>query len=165
MRTSHSAPASLTRQIIDAVNRHKSSKKKTFYFQSTCPGYFEEFLPLFPENVILLTTLETNRDAGYEAVSKAPPPSERYRQFKELKYPRKVVTVEPVMDFDADVFPQWLVDLKPEYVWLGLNSQPEPVQLPEPSHEKLRALVNVLVRAGIEIRGKELRGLDLGIPQ
>jgi hypothetical protein len=81
-----------------------------------------------------------------------------------LKYPRKVVTVEPVMDFDADVFPQWLVDLKPEYVWLGLNSKSESVQLPEPSLEKLRTLVKVLVGAGIEIREKDLRGLDLGIP-
>jgi len=30
-------------------------------------------------------------------------------------------------------------------VWLGLNSHPKPVQLPEPSLEKLRTLVKVLV--------------------
>ena len=156
-------PPSFTRKIIEAVAQH-NSKKKTFYFQSKRPEYFEQFLPLFPENVILLTTLETNLDAGYEAVSKAPPPSERYRQFKKLKYPRKVVTIEPVMDFDEDVFPQWIVDLKPEYVWLGLNSKPK-VKLPEPTSQKLRKLVKVLVRAGITIREKELRGLELGIPK
>jgi hypothetical protein len=152
-----------THKIIEAVVKHKS-KDKVFYFQSKRPEYFEQFLPLFPENVILLTTLETNRDAGYEAVSKAPLPSERYRQFKKLKYPRKVVTIEPIMDFDEDVFPKWIVDLKPLYVWLGLNSKPTP-KLPEPSPEKLRKLVEVLVQAGIEVRGKELRGLDLGIPE
>lgn len=151
-------PPKFTRKIIDAVVEHTSRKEKTFYFQSKRPAYFEPFLPLFPDNVILLTTLETNRDAGYKAVSKAPPPSERYRQFKKLKYPRKVVTIEPVMDFDEDVFPQWIVDLKPEYVWLGFNSRPKAVKLPEPTPQKLRKLVKVIRRAGIDIRGKELRG-------
>jgi hypothetical protein len=158
-------PPRFTRTIIDAVTQHKSKKEKTFYFQSKRPSYFEQFLPLFPENVILLTTLETNRDAGYGAVSKAPPPTERYRQFKKLKYPRKVVTIEPVMDFDEAVFPRWIVDLKPEYVWLGLNSRPKAVVLPEPSPDKLRKLVRVLKDAGIRIQGKELRGLALGIPK
>ena len=115
--------------------------------------------------MILLTTLETNLDAGYKAVSKAPPPTERYRQFKNLKYPRKVVTIEPVMDFDEAVFPQWIVDLKPEYVWLGLNSRPKALKLPEPSHQKLRKLVKILKDAGVKILGKELRGLALGIPK
>jgi hypothetical protein len=158
-------PPPFTRRIMDAVAQHKSrNAQKAFYFQSKRPEYFEQFLSRLPKNVILVTTLETNRDAGYEAVSKAPPPTERYRQFKELEYPRKVVTIEPVMGFDEDVFPQWIIDLKPEYVWLGLNSKPK-VKLPEPSPQKLRKLVKVLVRAGIEVRGKELRGLDLGIPE
>jgi hypothetical protein len=99
-------PPAFTRKIINAVASHKSRTPKTFYFQSKRPAYFEQFLPLFPQNVILLTTLETNRDDGYKAISKAPPPTERYRQFKMLKYPRKVVTVEPVVDFDEDVFPR-----------------------------------------------------------
>jgi hypothetical protein len=39
------------------------------------------------------------------------------------------------------------------------------VTLPEPPPQKLCKLVKVLVRASIPIRGKELRGLDLGIPR
>jgi hypothetical protein len=159
-------PPEFTCQIIEVVKKHCSKKGgKTFYFQSKRPAYFKPFLSLFPPNVILLTTLETNRDAGYRKVSKAPPPSKRYQQFKDLDYPRKVVTIEPVMDFDTEVFPQWIVDLKPEYVWLGLNSRLKQLVLPEPSVEKLRKLVEVISRAGIKIQGKELRGLDLGIPE
>lgn len=158
-------PPAFTRKIIDAIKQHKPQMEKTYYFQSKRPEYFEQFLPLFPENVILLTTLETNRNAGYKAISKAPPPSVRYQQFKKLKHPRKVVTVEPVLDFDEDVFPQWIADLEPEYVWLGFNSRPESVQLPEPSTKKLKKLVKVLVNAGIEIRGKELWDVDIGIPK
>jgi hypothetical protein len=159
-------PPKFTRQIIDRIREHnKRCPYKTFYFQSKRPAYFKPFLSLFPPNVILLTTLETNRDAGYRKVSKALLPSKRYQQFKDLDYSRKVVTIEPVMDFDDEVFPQWIVDLRPEYVWLGLNSHPECVTLPEPSLEKLRKLVEVIQSAGIQIQGKELRGLDLGIPE
>jgi len=160
-------PIGFTRKIIRAIKEHllRCRKSKTFYFQSKKPSYFQPILADLPPEVILLTTLETNRDAGYRQVSMAPTPSDRYRQFKDLDYPRKVVTIEPVMDFDEDVFPQWIVDLKPEYVWLGFNSRPESVTLSEPSVEKLRTLVRVLVQAGIEVRGKELRGLDLGISE
>jgi hypothetical protein len=158
-------PSSFTRRIIRSIKEHipRCQKEKTFYFQSKKPAYFEQFLGKFPPEVILVTTLETNRDQGYRKFSKAPVPSKRYQQFKNLDYPRKVVTIEPVMDFDEDVFPQWIVDLAPEYVWLGLNSKPESVVLPEPSVKKLRTLVRKIKQAGIEIRSKELRGLDLGI--
>ena len=109
----------------------------------------------------MLTTLETNRDQGYRKVSKAPRPSVRYEQFKALDYPRKVVTIEPVMDFDLRTFVAWIRSIRPEYVWVGYNSKPESVTLPEPSEDKLQAFVNRLLDAKIEVRGKTLRGVDL----
>ena len=115
--------------------------------------------------MILVTTLETNRDEGYGAVSKAPPPSKRYAQFKKLEWPRKVVTVEPAMDFDVEEFAEWLISLKPEYVWLGFNSRPRSVRLPEPSKEKMLALAERLKKAGIQVRGKELWGLEWRRPK
>ena len=147
-----------TRRIIDRI---KQCPSKTFYFQSKQPAYFVPFLSEFPTNAILLTTLETNRDEGYRAVSKAPVPSERYRQFKALDYPRKVVTIEPVMDFDLDIFARWIRDLHPEYVWLGFNSHPKAAPLPEPSLDKVERFMGLLAKAGIEIRGKELRGVTI----
>lgn len=124
---------------------NRRSPDKTYYFQSKRPKYFEQFLDDFPENVILLTTLETNRDEGYGKISKAPVPSKRYRQFLNLDYPRKVVTIEPLMDFDRDVFPEMIVDLDPEYVY---NSRSRQVQLLEPSPEKVRKLTRALNREG-----------------
>ena len=98
--------------------------------------------------------------AGYEAISSAPPPSERYRQFLALEYPRKIVTVEPVMDFDVDVFASWIINIKPELVYLGLNSKTKP-RLPEPSPDKLVTFAKLVSAAGIPIVGKTLRGLEL----
>jgi hypothetical protein len=148
-------PPEFTRQIIDIVRQHSARYRDiVYYFQSKRPEYFQEFLSSFPESVILLTTLETNRDEGYKEFSEAPLPSERYRQFLELDYPRKVVTVEPVMDFDLDEFLSWLLKLKPEYVWLGLNSRPKKPKLPEPDESKLRELFAVISGKGVGIRLK-----------
>ncbi len=121
-------PPKFTRRIIEQIKQHSQRcPGKTFYFQSKRPSCFEPFLREFPPNAMLLTTLETNRDAGYRKVSKAPLPSERYRQFKALKYPRKVVTIEPVMDFDLDVFAGWIIDLAPR-VRLAGTEQPAGVR-------------------------------------
>ncbi len=147
------------RQIIAAIRNRRGHQ--TFYLQSKRPEYLEQFVDILPPTVAAVTTLETNRDGGYAAISKAPVPSERYRQFKALKYARKIVTIEPVMDFDEDEFADWMVQIHPEYVWLGFNSRPKQVVLPEPPYEKLSGFVDRLVAAGIEVRGKSLRGLPL----
>lgn len=155
-------PPDFTRRIIQQITeRNVHAPRKTYYFQSKQPAYFAEFLGEFPGNVILLTTLETNRDAGYEQVSKAPPPSERYRQFLALDFPRKVVTIEPLLDFDLAIFAGWIRRLQPEYVWLGFNSKPQSVTLPEPTEEKAQRLATRLLDAGIEVRAKTLRGVVL----
>jgi len=103
-----------------------------------------------------LTTLETNRDSGCRQVSKAPPPSVRYLQFKALDWPKKVGTVEPVFDFDLDIFSMWLTDLNPLYVWLGYNSRPKEIRLNEPSREKVDQLIQRLRSNGIEVKEKEM---------
>lgn len=155
---------SYTHQILNSIAHHNQRcPYKQYYFQSRQPEYFEQFIPYFPSNVILVTTLETNRDKGYATVSKAPIPSERYQQFLDLNYPRKVVTIEPVMDFDLDVFTNWITNLAPEYVWLGFNSRPRQVQLPEPSDWKIIAFAQALKGAGIQVNEKDMRGLNIDV--
>jgi len=151
-----------TRRIINAIKHHNiRCPDKTYFFQSKKPEYFAQFLTEFPENVILLTTLETNRDEGYGKIAEAPLPSDRYRQLLNLDYPRKVVTIEPVLDFDLEIFSRWVLDLAPEYVWVGYNSRPKQVNLPEPSKDKLLRFITILHKNGIKIKGKDLRGLVL----
>ena len=135
--------------------RIRQRPKQTFYLQSKRPEYFDQFS--IPPNVVLVTTLETNRDEGYAKVSKAPVPSERYEQFKALDYPRKIVTIEPVMDFDLEIFSTWVAAVKPECVWVGFNSKVKEVQLPEPSQEKIEQLIERIEAAGIEVRRKKMK--------
>jgi len=153
-----------TLKIIETIKEHnRKCPYKTYYFQSKRPEYFKEFLYIFPDNVFILTTLETNRDSGYEKYSKATLPTKRYNQFLSLDYPRKVVTIEPLMDFDLDIFPNWIVNIAPEYVWLGFNSKLKQVRLPEPSVKKILEFVRILSIAGVKIRQKDLRGINIGI--
>ena len=164
-------PSYVRNKIIPAIKRHiqinlpraRKYKNKQFYFQSKNPICLKRYIPdLMPikEHVIFITTLETNRDAGYSKISKAPPPSKRYRDFLSLDYPRKVITIEPVMDFDMEEFLRWILSIKPEYIWIGYNSRPKQVQLPEPSENKLKDFIISLWDHNIEVKPKKnLRGL------
>lgn len=144
--------------IIDKMVQKPS---QTFYLQTKDPECLADVV--LPDNVIVVTTLETNRNKGYrEFVSKtAPLPIKRYNDFCALTHPRKVVTIEPVMEFNFAPFLTWMILIKPEYVWIGYNSRPKQVQLPEPSEEKLQRFVNALVSAGIKVKGKTLRGVTI----
>ncbi len=133
-------------EIIKTVEQLEKPDQ-TFYFQSKAPACFEPFLNAFSDNVILLTTIETNRDAGYRAISKAPPPSIRYKQFRSLDFPRKVLTLEPLFKFDHEAMVQMVGEISPEYVWLGVNSKRRYKALkclPEPSAEEFWKLHDTL---------------------
>ncbi len=149
--------------IFRVIDDHKPKMEKIYYFQSKDPFCFERYLPWFDEHddVVLLTTLETNRDEGYKEISQAPKPTKRFWDFYNLKYPRKVVTIEPVLDMDPEIMATWMNLLKRqgslEYVWFGFDSKN--CGLPEPSIEKAQLLVDLLQENGIEVRGKTLRGV------
>jgi len=140
-------------------NLGRSRKNKTVFFQSKNPRclskYLEKLQPI-KESVVFVTTLETNRDKGYCDISKAPIPSIRYKDFLALDWHRKIVTIEPVMDFDLDEFAGWIRQISPETVYLGFNSRPSKVRLPEPSMEKFWQLKDAL-NSFTEVRLKDTR--------
>ena len=130
---------------------------RIWFLQSKDPEYFEQFLQYLPENTILLTTLETNRDAYYSNVSHAPPPSHRYQAFKALDYSNKIVAIEPIMPFDLEIFANWIIDIDPLAVFIGYNNHPKAVKLPEPNMEKTLDLIVALKNKGIRVFTKNLR--------
>jgi hypothetical protein len=139
------------------VMRTDNIEDRIWFLQSKNPKCLEVYIEFLPENAYLLTTLETNRDEGYASISKAPPPSERYRDFLGLKWNRKMVTVEPIMDFDLDTFTGWLLNIKPKAVFIGYNSHPKNVPLPEPEKQKTWKLIHSLEERNIQVLKKEMR--------
>lgn len=110
--------------------------KNQYLFQSKNPDRMRNFLELFPNSAILGTTLETNRDVY---MSNAPSPKERVSAMLKLNKCRTTVTIEPIMDFDLDIFAGWIRDIKPEFVSIGADSKNHHLQ--EPSWEKIQELI------------------------
>jgi hypothetical protein len=92
---------------------------RTFLIQSKNPYTFNDYR--FPLNVLLGTTLETNRDDLYEGISKAPLPSQRHEAMLKLHHPRKIITVEPVLDFDVEIMEKWIREMRPEVCYIELS--------------------------------------------
>ncbi len=146
---------------------------RTFLIQSKNPGYFLGLEHLIPSNVIIGTTIETNRlvtsksletntcfysdESHYlRPISKAPSSYVRYEAMRSLDC-RKSVTIEPILDFDVDIMEKYIKDIKPEIVWIGYNSHPEKNGLPEPTLYKLDKFVGRLKKSGINVRLKLIR--------
>jgi len=152
--------------IIDRIKEHnKNCPYKTYYFQSKAPSVFKKFKDDLPNNCCLLTTAETDSlpdesEWEYSDISKAPHPSKRLETFKEIDYPKKIITIEPIMKFSNN-FGKKIIDINPEYTWMGFNSKPKQVNLPEPSENEVKKLITELLENDIEVRGKDLRNINL----
>jgi hypothetical protein len=144
------------RQILEAMNQDQR-EDRLWFLQSKNPKCFQKYLEMLPENTYLLTTLETNRGDGYGEISKAPKPSQRYNDFLNLNWDKKLITIEPVLDFDLDAFVDWIVNIKPKAVFIGYNSYPNTVPLLEPYRKKTWQLIHTLEGKGIKVFKKEMR--------
>ncbi len=135
------------------IGRIREEPNKTFLIQSKNPQTFNR--AIFPKNVILGTTLETNKDELCEGTSKAPKPSQRYKDFTKVDHLLKMVTIEPVIDFDLDVMIDWIRNINPCMVWLGYDSGKN--KLPEPELEKVKSLHWQLAKNGFVVILKTIR--------
>lgn len=133
-------------KVIDAIKNNPSSY---FLFLTKNPKRYFGILDVVPENIVLGATIETNRDYR---ISRAPTTLERYKAMVDLPYPRKLVSIEPVMYFDLDVFLHWIKDIAPVMVHVGYTKYNH--HLPEPSLAKTSKLMEQLKTF---TRVKELR--------
>lgn len=121
-------------KVLDAVKKSPSSM---FLFLTKNPKRYRDFIELFPDNVVLGATLESNRE--YQ-VSKAPSSLERYKSMENLFFDKKLVCIEPIMDFDLETFTQWIKNIKPSMVYVGYDNYDN--QLSEPSKTKSEQLMS-----------------------
>jgi hypothetical protein len=135
--------------------------ENTYVFQSKNPARFKEFLlgevgslvaklKKFPSsNIILGTTIETDEyPKGFK--TKAPPIKERFEAMRDLKWPRKFVTIEPIMEFGLPLLGMIFM-IRPEFVTIGADSKGH--NLAEPSWSDVQMLINELTKF-TEIRQK-----------
>lgn len=138
-------PESAIKSILSYCRKFPNN----YLFQSKNPGRIAEFLELLPKNSIIGTTLETNREYN---ISQAPQPPQRYQDFLSIEYPRKMVSIEPILDFDLEEFLMWIEKINPEFVSIGADSKNYDLQ--EPDSNKIEELIKG-IKAFTEIRSKK----------
>jgi len=117
---------------------HTNHYRNRYLFQSKNPARFLFYSDFFPKDTILGTTIETDFD--YEC-SNAPLPYERLLAMEDIKLP-KMISIEPIMDFNLDTLTDWVARIKPRFVSIGADSKGH--KLPEPSPEKIQQLIERL---------------------
>lgn len=99
------------------------------------PAWYARHFP-YPQNVFLGTTIETNRDY---TLTRAPLPALRYMAMRDLDWPKKFISIEPIMDFDVYPLLKWVEKIKPRIVEVGADNHKK--RLPEPEWSKVEQLL------------------------
>lgn len=123
----------------------------TYLFQTKNPKIYHAHnnpFEKFPDNTILGVTIETNRST--EAISKAPIPIDRAKNMALLIF-EKFVSIEPILDFDLDIFVELIKMIRPNFVSIGADSKGH--KLSEPGPDKVLSLIESLKKF-TEIRVK-----------
>ena len=142
-------PQSWILRVIDHV---KHFPETFFLFLTKNPSRYESFLDVMPENAILGATIETNRDSLYveKGISAAPLPTIRYEAMKNLEWDKKFISIEPILDFDLEVFSEWISEISPFMVYVGYDNYDN--RLPEPPLKKTLMLLVDLSKMTFVVR-------------
>lgn len=130
--------------ILRVLDHVKKFPKTYFLFLTKNPSRYVNFIEDFPDNVIVGTTIETNKDDLYldNKISSAPIPSLRYESFKKLEWNKKFISIEPILDFDTEIFLKWIEEIEPIMVYVGYDNYDN--HLPEPPLAKTLKLIEAL---------------------
>ena len=133
--------------LLGIINMYPET---TFLFCTKNPAIYCQFPEL--NNAYYGSTIETNRT--YPAsISKAPDVRLRYAIMTALENVKKFVSIEPIMDFDVDIFSQWIIDINPEIVEIGADNYRH--NLPEPTWDKVSAMIERIKSKGIQVKQKD----------
>jgi hypothetical protein len=133
--------------LENIMTRIKREKGKTFLMQLKNPETFNRVA--IPSNVIIGTTIETNRDNLVKQISKAPVPSKRYEDLLNLNHKSKMITMEPIMIFDKEILLDWVQNIKPCTIWLGYDTKN--TNLPSPTIDEFKELYWELGKFGVPV--------------
>jgi len=135
--------------IVEILNYCNNFPKAKFLFQTKNTEMLKYYSYLLPKNSIICTTIETNRD--YK-LSVAPSINDRLNWFNQIERYEKHITIEPICDFDLDIFSNMLISAKPVQINIGADSKKH--NLPEPSKKKILQLIYILEKANIKVHKK-----------
>lgn len=115
-----------------------------YLFQTKNPGRVFNYINDINREFVVCTTIETNRT--YPEMGNTVSPEDRGISMEYLRMQgiKTMLTIEPIMDFDLDIFVELIKLAAPISVNIGADSGHN--NLPEPSWEKVQALIKELQR-------------------
>lgn len=144
------------KKIYDTMMQHSIMYPNTeYYLQSKNPSVFIDEELYWPPSTWVGTTIET--DMSTDKYSKAPHPAERGAWLKMINWHKKFVTIEPIMAMDYQAMLGMMLMINPKRIYIGYNSKPKQVKLPEPDSSHVATLVSILRRHNFEIIFKDMR--------
>lgn len=120
---------------------HCEKFDNSYLFQTKNPANIP--LLFMPSRSVICTTIESNRFYP-QVMGKSPKPSKRLTALYNLSLKgfETYVTIEPILDFDLNVFVSMFKALNVKQVNIGADSKKG--RLPEPGKEKILKLVSEL---------------------
>jgi DNA repair photolyase len=137
--------------IIKVFEYLKLYPLNTYILQTKNPKNMIAFQYNFSKKYLLGITLETNRHFP-SIMNKAPSPEERWEVCKDQNI-INFCTLEPIIDYDLKQFLQMIIDINPEFINIGANTNTN-IQLPEPDTNKLKTLIHTLQELKYDVRLK-----------
>jgi DNA repair photolyase len=126
-------------QTLAAIKKYPLNK---YLIQTKAPVRMSLFIDRIPTSAILGTTLETNRPELFR-FSGGDWFSDRSRIMNYLSEQFPVmITIEPIMDFDLELFVELIQYANP--IWVNIGADSGRNGLPEPSAEKIGQLIERL---------------------
>ena len=144
-------------KVLEVVKRYPGT---TFLLLTKNPKRYLDFYRVLEglDNVVLGATIETDDDVLYfkHRISRAPMPCNRF-QYMELAptIGRTMLSIEPILDFDLNIFLDKILKVEPEFVYVGYDNYNN--KLHEPPLHKTMELIDQLKEHGITVYTKTLR--------
>ena len=135
-------------EIIEAILAYIRKSPATFLLLTKNPVRYKYFE--IPTNCVCGATIESDLD--HELTG--PPEVDRIRDMCMLKNVRKMVSIEPVMEFTPD-FQQDIFCIRPAFVAIGYDNYGN--HLVEPELQDVEALIHGFENRGIRVFRKSLR--------
>jgi protein gp37 len=131
--------------ITDVRNHTLQYPDNQYLWHTKNPQRLVELIEPGPTDVACVT-IESN--INYTKISAAPDPFDRAMHLQKWEG-RKMITIEPIMEFTLAGFIDLILSCKPDQVNIGADSGQN--GLPEPSAWKIERLVDVLERHNITV--------------
>jgi len=127
--------------FIEGILSHcRKYPDNTYLFQSKNTQKLYYYKSYLPPKTIVGTTAETNRHTNN--ISKAPHSVMRLDWLKLFPGIQKMISCEPLLDFDLDIFSHLIKKAHPSFVSIGADSKNH--GLPEPPAGKIKELIQEL---------------------